>query len=352
VRDEATGKDARTRSGGVRLAVRGLLLIAPWLSVLAVAATAGAAGTPNPPNVFNTGGAGAEQIRRLAFEVFGILSIVLLTVWIVLAFVIIRYRRRPESEASQTEGDLRLEILWTVIPLIIVSVILALTLRTTEQLINPDPTVHITSVGHQWWWEFDFGPQHFKTANEIDVPVGQTLAVRLLSADVIHGFWVPQLGGKTQMIPGSVNHTSLTPVALGKYRGECANFCGVQHAHMDFVMNVVTPAEYVAWLAHQEAPAATATGTAAVAGARLMPTIACGGCHTVRGTTMHGTFGPDLTHFGSRGGIGAYVVSNTPANLLKWIQNPQAVKPRCVMPQIPLPLLQQRELVAYLEELQ
>jgi len=125
----------------------------------------------------------------------------------------------------------------------------------------------------------------------------------------------------------------------------------VQHAQMRFVMKVVSPAEYAAWVQHQGQPAATPTGAEAVAGGQLMPTIACGSCHTVRGTTMHGTFAPDLTHFGSRGGIGAYAMVNTPANLLKWLQDPQAVKPGCQMPRIPLPLQQQQELVAYLEEL-
>ncbi len=168
---------------------------------------------------------------------------------------------------------------------------------------------------------------------------------------MIHSFWVPQMGGKVQIIPGRVNHTVFTPLVPGTYVGECAEYCGVQHAHMDFVMKVVSPAEYAAWLAHQEQPAAQPTGAAAVAGAQLMPTIACGGCHTVRGTTMHGTFAPDLTHVGSRSGIGANVLANTPANLLRWLQNPQAVKPGCKMPQIPLPLQQQQELVAYLEEL-
>ena len=292
-----------------------------------------------------------RDIRTLIFEVFGIMSLVLLTVWVLLAVVIVKFRHRPESEASQSAGDLRLEIVWTVIPLAIVAVLLTLTMRTTHQLSYPDPAVQVGVVAHQWWWEFDYGPQHFNTANEIDVPESQVVGVSVRSADVIHGFWIPQLTGKVQAIPGSINHDTIVALVPGSYRGECSNFCGVQHARMDFVVNVVTPAQYTAWLTHQAQPAATATGAAAVAGAQLMPTIACGGCHTVRGTSMHGTFAPDLTHFASRGGIGAFTSVNTPANLLKWLQNPQAVKPGCKMPQIPLPLPQQQELVAYLEEL-
>ena len=345
--DRAGWSGAR-RSVRRRRTLRTLLVLSTWVIALAMAAAAFAA---SRPNIFNPAGSAAKDIRTLTLEVVGILSGVLITVWVVLAYVIIRNRRRPESEASQTAGNLRLEIVWTVIPAIIVCVLFVLTLRTTQQLSFPDPAVQFDVVGHQWWWEFDFPSQGFKTANEVYVPNDETVYADLRSSDVIHSFWVPQMGGKVQTIPGRVNHISFTPLVLGTYLGECAEFCGVQHAQMRFVMKVVPPAQYVAWLQHQQQPAATPTGAEAVAGGRLMPTIACGSCHTVRGTTMHGTFAPDLTHFGSRSGIGAYALVNTPANLLKWVQDPQAVKPGCHMPQIPLPLQQQQELVAYLEEL-
>jgi cytochrome c oxidase subunit 2 len=331
-----------------RLTARTLLTVAVWVITLTIAGTAAAA---SHPNVLDPAGSAAQEIKTLALQVVAILSIVLVTVWVLLAYVIVKGRRRPEAEASTTSGNLRLEIVWTLIPAIIVGVLFFLTVRTTAQLSFPAPSTRFDVVGHQWWWEFDFGPQHFKTANEVYVPNDRTVYSELRSADVIHGFWVPQMGGKVQTIPGRVNHISFTPLVLGTYLGECGNFCGMQHARMRFVMKVVPPAEYLAWLQNQQRPAATPTGAQAVAGGQLMPTIACGGCHTVRGTTMQGTFGPDLTHFGSRGGIGAYTLTNTPQNLLAWLQNPQAVKPGCNMPQIPLALQQQQELVAYLEEL-
>ena len=340
----------RSRVAGRRhLTVRTLLIIAMWVLTLAMA---GAAAAASRPNFFVPGGSAAKSIRTLAFEVLGILGFVLLTVWVVLAIVVIRGRRRPESKASRTAGNLRLEVVWTVIPAIIVGVVLYLTVRTTMQLSYADPgSVTFGVVAHQWWWEFDFTPQGFKTANEVYVTDSRTVYANIRSADVIHGFWVPQMGGKIQAIPGTVNHISFTPLQTGSFLGECANFCGVQHAKMRFVMKVVSASEYVAWVQRQQQPAATPGGAEAIAGGKLMPTIACGGCHTVRGTTMKGTFAPDLTHFGGRGGIGAYSVPNTPQNLLKWLQNPQAVKPGCKMPQIALPLQQQQELVAYLEEL-
>ncbi len=348
-RDEGAGHGDPSGHVRRRLSVRTLLVIATWVIMLAMA---GAAAAASYPNVLNPAGSAAHDIKTLTLRVFAILSVVLVTVWILLATVIIRGRRRPEAQASRTSGNTRLEIIWTLVPAIIVAVLFFLTVRTTQQLAFGDPSVRFDVVGHQWWWEFDFGPQGFKTANEVWVPNDRTVYADLRSSDVIHSFWVPQMGGKVQTIPGRVNHISFTPLIEGTYLGECAEFCGVQHAQMHFAMKVVSSAAYAAWLQRQQQPAATPTGTEAVAGGQLMPTIACGSCHTVRGTTMHGTFGPDLTHFGSRGGIGAYAMVNTPANLLRWLQNPQAVKPGCQMPQIPLSLQQQQELVAYLEELQ
>jgi cytochrome c oxidase subunit 2 len=162
---------------------------------------------------------------------------------------------------------------------------------------------------------------------------------------------VPQMGGKVDMIPGHVNHIHFVPLASGQYLGQCSEFCGVQHGKMRFLFVVVPPAEYTAWVHRQQQPAATPTGAEAVAGQKVITTVGCGSCHAIRGTTLKGTFGPDLTHFGSRGGIAAYTLRNTPANLLRWIQDPQAVKPQCNMPNVPLPLQQQKQLVAYLEEL-
>ena len=345
----AEGGEKGGRGVRARLSVRTLLIAATWVLMLAMAGAAAAAASR--PNVLDPAGSAAQDIKTLTLQVVAILSVVLLIVWILLAYVIVRGRRRPESEASRTAGNLRLEIVWTLIPAVIVSVLFFLTVRTTQQLAFSAPAVRFDVVGHQWWWEFDFGPQGFKTANEVYVPDDRTVYSDLRSADVIHGFWVPQMGGKVQTIPGRVNHIAFTPLVQGTFLGECSNFCGMQHARMRFLMKVVPPAEYAAWLQHQQQPAATPTGAEAVAGGQLMPTVACGGCHTVRGTAMHGTFGPDLTHFGSRGGIGAYTLANTPPNLLRWLQDPQAVKPGCSMPRVPLPLQQQQQLVAYLEEL-
>ena len=303
------------------------------------------------PTILRPEGSAGRDILTLAIEIFSILAFVLLTVWILLTFVVVRFRKRPESEASQTKGNLRIEIIWTLIPAIIVIVLFVLTVRTTQQIVTPDPGAQFTSVGHQWWWEFDFSKLGFKTANEVYVPQNHEVSIDLLSTDVIHSFWVPQMGGKVDMIPGHVNHIRFVPLTTGQYLGECAEFCGAQHGKMRFLFVVVTPAQYTAWVRNQQLPARQPEGAGAIAGEQVIQSVGCGSCHTIRGTTLKGTFGPDLTHFGSRGGIAAYTLRNTPANLLRWIQDPQAVKPECKMPQIPLPLQQQQQLVAYLEEL-
>jgi cytochrome c oxidase subunit II len=303
------------------------------------------------PTMFRPAGSAADEIRRLAIQIFAILSFVLLTVWVLLAYVIIRFRNRPEELAVQTQGNTAIEVVWTLIPTVIVAVLFALTIRATHELTLSDPGAQFATVGHQWWWEFDFEREGFKTANEVHVPVDRTVSSDLTSPDVIHSFWVPQMGGKVDMIPGRVNHIRFVPLTEGSYIGECAEFCGANHGTMRFLFVVESPAEFSAWVDHQRLPAATPTSPEAIAGGKLITTIACGGCHTIRGTTMRGAFGPDLTHFGSRTGIAALTLPNTPANLAKWLEDPQAVKPQCHMPRVPLPPAQIAALVAYLEEL-
>jgi cytochrome c oxidase subunit 2 len=234
---------------------------------------------------------------------------------------------------------------------VIVTVLFILTVQTTEQIAMPDPGAQFTAVGHQWWWEFDFGDLGFKTANEVYVAAGRPTSIDVESTDVIHSFWVPQMGGKVDMIPGRTNHIHFVPLTEGRYLGECSEFCGVQHGRMRFLFVVVSPEDYTRWVEGQQRPAARPQAPAAVAGEKVITSVGCGSCHAIRGTSLKGTFGPDLTHFGSRGGIAAYTLRNTPENLLRWLQDPQAVKPECLMPRVPLPQQQYQELVAYLEEL-
>jgi cytochrome c oxidase subunit 2 len=326
-----------------------------WLAgiaaaVVVVAAAFALAGCQSPDILRSEGSAGNE-IVTLAKWIFGILAGVLITVWVILVFVIVTGKGRPEQEASQTKGNLRIEIIWTAIPAVIVTVLFILTVVITNRIDMPARGAQFTAIGRQWWWDFDYKDLGFKSPNEIYAPVGRRTSIDIESADVIHSFWVPQMGGKIDMIPGHVNHIHFVPLKTGEYLGECSEFCGVQHGKMRFLFVVVSPEEYTAWVEHQQQPAAKPTGAEAVAGERVISSVGCGSCHAIRGTTLKGTFGPDLTHFGSRKGIAAYTLRNTPENLLRWIQDPQGVKPECNMPNVPLPPDQQKQLVAYLEEL-
>jgi len=320
------------------------------LAAVAIAAALVLAGCESP-SILRSQGSAADEIVTLAMWVFGILAVVLFTVWGILVYVVVTGRRRPPDKASQTEGNLRIEIVWTAIPAVIVTVLFVLTVVYTERISIPDPGSQFTAVGRQWWWDFEFKELGFKAPNEVYVAEGRPVSIDIMSADVIHSFWVPQMGGKVDMIPGHVNHIHFVPLATGSYLGECAEFCGVQHGRMRFLFVVVPPKEYSAWVADQQKPAREPSGSDAIAGKQVIGSVGCGSCHAIRGTELKGTFGPDLTHFGSRGGIAAYTLKNTPANLLKWIQDPQGVKPECKMPNVPLPLQQQQQLVAYLEEL-
>ncbi len=181
--------------------------------------------------------------------------------------------------------------------------------------------------------------------------MGRAVAADLLSADVIHSFWVPQMGGKVDLIPGHVNKVTFVPIQNGRFLGECSEFCGQQHANMRFLVIVEPSAQFADWFANQVKPAAAPAGPQATAGAAAISTLTCGGCHTIRGTSLHGTYGPDLTHLASRTTIAAVTLSNTPANLYRWIQDPQAVKPGTYMPVIPIPGQTLDQIVAYLSEL-
>lgn len=204
------------------------------------------------------------------------------------------------------------------------------------------PALTIKVTGYDWWWRADYGD--FTTANEIHIPVGVPVRIDLASADVIHAFWVPQLAGKTEMIPGRSNHQWLQADTPGIYRGQCTQFCGLQHAHMAFEVVAQSPADFARWRTAQAAPAAAAAGDP---GAALF-VANCGGCHTVRGTPANGAHAPDLTHLMSRRTIAAGTLDNTPRNLALWIAHPQSIKPGVNMPDTVLPAADLARLDAYL----
>ena len=217
---------------------------------------------------------------------------------------------------------------------------------------NPRSTgLTIDVIGHQWWWEVRYPAGGAVTANEIHIPVNTRVNVVATTADVIHSFWVPQLARKIDMIPGHQNRVLLYASRAGTYRGQCAEFCGLQHANMGMLVVAQPMPAFQTWLARMAAPARTPTAAAAT-GEKLFLTQQCASCHQIRGTTGPATVGPDLTHLASRSTLAAAAIPNDPAHLAAWIDNPQAIKPGDRMPDLGLSRTEIQQIVAYLETLQ
>jgi cytochrome c oxidase subunit II len=244
------------------------------------------------------------------------------------------------------------ELAWTVIPILIVVVLFLTTARiifAIQDAPKPPDALDVTVVGHQFWWEFRYPKLGIVTANELHVPVGRATFLRLLSADVDHSFWVPRLAGKTDLIPNHPNDTWMKPERPGLYLGQCAQFCGVEHAQMLLRVYVDTPEEFAAWVQHQQQPGTQDASVAA--GRRIFETEACTNCHAITGTAAIGTFGPDLTHLMSRDTIASGILANNSNNLRIWIHDPNDIKPGVLMPAMQLSDQQVDELVAYLSTL-
>jgi cytochrome c oxidase subunit 2 len=288
----------------------------------------------------------------------------LLTVWLgaavavivegALIFVLVRYRAKPgQGRPKQVHGNTRLEITWTIIPFIILTIIAiptVLAIFSTAATASPD-SLHIRATGHQWWWEFRYTDpdMQFTTANEVHVVLNRTVSFQLTTADVMHSFWVPMMGGKRDMIPNHVNNVWFTPDHLGVYIGQCAEFCGIAHAHMGVRLFVDTPAQFAVWVARQKAAAPPPATAQEKRGEQVFTTFGCIACHTLMGTIGQGTIGPNLSHVGSRTSIGADLLANTPANLALWIHDPGALKPGALMPPQPVQGADMKALVAFLE---
>jgi cytochrome c oxidase subunit 2 len=216
-------------------------------------------------------------------------------------------------------------------------------------------TLRITVTGHQWWWRIQYRDPAtgalVETANELHLPIGRTARIDLRAADVIHSFWVPNLAGKLDMIPGRANSVDVTPRTLGWFRGQCAEFCGAQHAHMAFDVKVDTPADFAAWLAVQARPAAAPADPVAARGMQVVARGACAMCHAIRGTSATARPGPDLTHVGARRMLAAGTILNTRGGMQGWIAQPQALKPGASMPTVPLDPADADAVSRYLESL-
>ena len=277
-----------------------------------------------------------------------------------LVYSAVKFRSRATDaahEPPQVYGSTQIELAWTVIPVLIVAVLFLATARVIHAIQDapkPAPALDVTVIGHQFWWEFRYPKLGIVTANELHIPASDPVHptptfLKLLSADTDHSFWVPELAGKTDLIPNHVNQMWLDPSRPGIYLGQCAQYCGTQHAKMLLRVSVDSPSDFAAWVRNQQ-QAAVQDAHASV-GKHVFEATACINCHAVSGTVASGRFGPDLTHLMSRATLASGAAENTPANLRLWIENPDAIKPGSLMPAMKLSEPDLDAVTAYLETL-
>lgn len=296
-------------------------------------------------SIFSPEGTPAHSIFGLSTLILGITAGIFLVTAGLLLYVLIRFRHRStdsDSDPVQIYGSNQIELSWTVIPVLIVLVLFLSSARvifSTERASKPARALDVTVIGHQFWWEFRYPKLGIVTANELHVPVSDPrnptpTYLKMSSADTDHSFWVPRLAGKMDVIPNRVNVMWIDPQAAGIYLGQCAQYCGTQHAGMLIRVYAQSQGDFDAWVAEQRQTAKQSSSTAE--GESVFLHNACVNCHTIGGTIATGHFGPDLTHLASRDTIASGSFRNTPENLLRWVNNPASMKPGCLMPSMHL----------------
>ncbi|MHB8627474.1 MAG: cytochrome c oxidase subunit II [Aggregatilineales bacterium] len=306
-------------------------------------------------SILDPHGPSADRIATLTWILFGTATVVFIIVVAILLVAI--FRRRQTQGELPPANDRRLLTFVLVaggfIPATVLLILMGLGVFTETTLAAPSntPQYTIEIIGHQWWWEVHYPNQGIVTADEVHVPVGQAVYLKLTSADVIHSFWVPQLKEQQDMIPGETNTIWLQADQAGTYYGECNEYCGPEHAKMKFVLVADKPADFAAWVKAQQQTPPPPTDKLAFQGREVLLGSSCDYCHTIQGTNASGKLGPDLTHFGSRLTIGAGIMDNNIGNLGAWIVNSQTIKPANKMPPMDLNGDELQAVLAYLESL-
>jgi len=335
--------------------MRRLLLLCPLLLGI---------GCQDVQSTFNTHGPAADRISHLSWLMTILFLVTIAIMWVLIAWASVRRKGTLEEHAPIDAGGGQgwIAVGGLAIPLAVLCFIFVLGLKLlasfpihdpmNQHAIKPD----IVVIGHQWWWEVHYvdGPinEHFTTANEIHIPVNQPVMFELRSQDVIHSFWIPSLHGKVDLIPGHPNYVQIEASHPGNYTGECAVFCGEQHAHMRLLVVAQSAEDYQAWEQAQVKPAAPPQSPAAQAGEQLFLSGPCSMCHSVRGTPAGGHVAPDLTHLASRQFIASDSFPNNTAYLESWATHAQSLKPGCLMPDLTqFSGTQLQQLVAYLQQL-
>jgi cytochrome c oxidase subunit 2 len=320
----------------------------------------GAPQNPSLPHMFKPESTPSNSIFQIALFVLSITGAIFVVVFCLLVYSVSKFRQSAGDdgrEPPQVYGSNQVELAWTVMPVLIVLVLFLATARvihSVQDARKPPEAIEVIAIGHQFWWEFRYPRLGVVTANELHVPVSDPshpmpTFIRLLSADTDHSFWVPQLAGKTDLIPNRDNGTWMEPLKAGIYLGQCAQYCGTQHAKMLLRVYVEPTEQFDRW-AQEEAKPALVT-SAASEGRRIFETTACINCHTISGTVADGRFGPDLTHLMSRDTIASGAALNTPENLRTWIRNPDSIKPGSLMPAMKLDEKDLEALAEYIEAL-
>jgi cytochrome c oxidase subunit II len=349
-------------------------------------------------SIFSGPSTPAHEIHLLSIFVLTVTGVIFIGMSCLLSYALVRFRSRPADtvEPPQVFGSIQIELAWTIIPILIIVVLFLGTVRvlfSIQDAHKPEAALDVTVVGHQFWWEFRYPKYNIVTANELHVPLSSASEprptfMRLTSADVIHSFWVPQLAGKTDLLPNRVNEMWIDPLQPGLYVGQCAQFCGAQHAKMLLRVYVDPPAQFQRWITEQQkartefadvnhdvrpelypgkrgvdslTPNSSPTRSGDTTqipsdsdkinplnGRLVFEQQTCINCHTVAGTVANGRFGPDLTHLMSRTTLAAGAISNTPENLTAWITDPSQFKPGSLMPAMHLTDRQNAQITAYL----
>jgi cytochrome c oxidase subunit 2 len=367
-------------------------------ALAAFALSASLAHASLPASIFAPHSTPASEEHKLSLFVLSICALIFVGVGGLLVYALVRFRARPNdnTEPPQVFGSLQIELSWTIIPILIIVVLFLGTARvlfSIQDAPKPPNALDVVVIGHQFWWEFRYPEYNVVTANELHLPLSTRDAPRssflkLTSADVIHSFWVPQLGGKTDLLPNRVNEMWIDPQKPGMYVGQCAQFCGPQHAKMLLRVYVDTPDEFDQWIKNQQRtqaellqahaemismpnpgngrggtvppnsppthgnvaaqPGEAPDAINARNGQLVFEQESCISCHTISGTVANGRYGPDLTHLMSRATLGAGAAENTPGDLLAWVADPNTFKPGCLMPAMHLSDRQNAQITAYL----
>jgi len=313
----------------------------------------------SPTNIFAPASTPAHSIFGLSLFVLAVTGAIFAIVFSLLVYAVAKFRRRNDDgrEPPQVYGSNQVEVAWTVIPILIVVALFMATARVIADIQKASPSasaIEVVAIGHQFWWEYRYPKLNVVTANELHVPVSDPrhptpTFIKLLSADTDHSFWVPRLAGKTDLIPNHPNNMWIDPHEAGLYLGQCAQYCGTQHAKMLLRVYVQPRDEFDRWVQAQTQPAHMNSN--ASEGQRIFETTACINCHSVAGTAATGRFGPDLTHLMSRETIAAGSAANSHDNLRLWIRKPDAIKPGSLMPAMELSDRELDAVTAYLETL-